>query len=813
MSNSSQTYANGKSPSPPPVTTAPTYSQPNSYPDVEAIRQAQREWRLAKRRELEDKARKKQFKRASLSASQAAASQSVVHAQPHVNTAALYTQVTTSQPTATHVQLPHGNMFTHSSEIQHLQIHPTSTAAIHQITQPHAQLMPQFKTPSVTSAAMALQHHLNSNAKRARSALEEVGLSSSPDDATEAAMTPAVASMYAAPATSSVGMATSIPMAGSVITAVVPPTMAEGVIQQQQDAHKMAMDQYEAQRRWREMKRREIEMKKARGAGSKRGRKKARVSVPPAISAATAQLQESVSVAIAATPSIGTTSAPTHITVQMGCERGGNTENISATVGGQGSQIVEDPTALYVKNVPSGEVMREVEDVGSSLREFGDSGTMREVEENAQVREIEDNTVVGEIADDVLEREVGDNATVREAEGNTAVVEIDDNTAVGEVDDNVAVREVGENTIVRETDNNTAVREVEDSAVVKEVEGSTAVKVMEDGITHRKVEDNTTAEKIENNIAAREAEDNSTTREIEDNASAREAEDNGVASRDVEESGALPQLMDVEMPTSDEVEVTAQKETEAAPGAGSAANVRRHKASFAPMLQISFCPATPTASATRIFSPIARPDISEAPSQLIPATTVTTEPNPATTNTKQERSAHCGRVSPEESKAVEGNDDTRDVKKEAEENVQEVDEPTAEQGEGEEAGEEEDFTPIDTEIAKIEADRSKTFIRETSNAESTESKEILAPRSESRDEAAKDEGKAYSASRNALKSREEDRGFRELSEDVNNETQGPRGGETVDESDADGKADDFPASGEDIMSAAAWQSLDSIGNT
>lgn len=714
---------------------------------MEAIRQAQREWKLAKRRELEAKAQKKRFKRASLSASQPAASQSVAHG-PHVSAAALFSHVAAPQPVATHqVQLLHGNIFAHSSDIQHMHIHPTSAAAIHQSAQTHPHLMPQYKAPGVTSEAAALHHHLNANAKRARSALEEVDLTVSPDDVADVAVTPTAATVYAATAANHLGIATSIPMTASVMTGTVPLSAQEGVFQQQQhpDAHKVAMDQYEAQRRWREMKRREIEMKRAKGAGSKRGRKKARHSVPPAISAATAQLQESVSVAIASTPSINVASAPMQSAVETGYGGVGAVENIPTAQGGHGTHIVEDPAVMYVKSAPSGEGAKDVEDIGSAVREAEENAILRDVDESAAVRDVEDNT-----AEKVIEVDVAG----------------------------------------RDTEGDIEVRNIEDDTVAEEAE--------EDGAER----------KAEGDVAESGNEDKTAVGGHGDNTVVRETEHNTEALRYSEGSGTAHQPMDIEMPTSEMAGLTARRDTEDGANMIPPADAEKPAGSSSPSLHEPLASATSADARVRLIMPIVRSNFTDDPSQPT-VTVVATVSSNASDEAQKDHNAHCDKVNVNRSKAV--HNTSEKVGKDREENEKAVDDHVVREGEGE-GCDQQNFAAEDIETATGEANGSKTDTLELSNAESTEPKKNITSVSESDDEATKNEAKIYDTHQDTLKTGEAEKRHGELNDGEHNDT-AARDEETGDDAEADAKADEFQVNGEDIMSAAAWQSLDSIGNT
>lgn len=139
-----------------------------------------------------------------------------------------------------------------------------------------------------TAAAMQVQlhHHLNANAKRTHMALQD----GAPDDDPDAAVAARAAAVHAA-ASAAPGdaqfaqnfanimgqQATSLPTSD--------PNRVDDMANEaqrlaQSEAARRMNEQLEAQRQWREEKRREIATKKAKGSASKRGRKKARTSAP-----------------------------------------------------------------------------------------------------------------------------------------------------------------------------------------------------------------------------------------------------------------------------------------------------------------------------------------------------------------------------------------------------------------------------------------------------------------------------------------------------------------------------------------------------
>eukprot|EP00177_Eucheuma_denticulatum_P001835 GFKZ01003276.1.p1 GENE.GFKZ01003276.1~~GFKZ01003276.1.p1 ORF type:complete len:799 (-),score=179.77 GFKZ01003276.1:1467-3863(-) len=378
MNNSTQAFADGNLPSS-DANPASTCSPPTAHiPESDNIRQAQREWRLAKRRELEAKARKK-IRRASLSSPSAPAAPPLPHTQPpHVHATTLYGQIPAANASSPHqVHISHGSVFAPPSEVQQVHMQPIShsqpvgTAALHQVNQTHPAITPQLK-PDPDQAMVvsaALQTHLNVNAKRPRSAMEDAVASSAVADAEGVAAANAAAVHAAASASpGDAQFANTIPMPTGVGPVVAAPLVTDSHMQQQQDAHHQAMRQFEAQRKWREMKRKEIAMKRAKGAGSKRGRKKSRVDViQPAHSAATAQLQASVSMAIAAVPStIGSSGA---VQANLPADRSKDTASHGANGGVNGQGLEDDSAAMYVQIAPPPEPSK---DLGGSNEQMKD---------------------------------------------------------------------------------------------------------------------------------------------------------------------------------------------------------------------------------------------------------------------------------------------------------------------------------------------------------------------------------------------------------------------------------------------------------
>lgn len=235
MNESPQTFPNGTYPKP---------AQPQQ--DLEAIHQAQRAWRETKRREIEEKARKKAFK----------AANSPINPHP----------IYQPQPTPRRPILDPGAAANLA--------HAAATAAAHQ---PHP-------LPSLDVPAAVIHTHLNSGPKRAHLNLEPGSGPTQPDETCDAVAAAAAAVAHAA-ATATPGDAQFAPAVLSTsVGATDGASATRSEIQGGVDtAQRALLEQIEAKRRWRVEKRREIALKRAKGAGSKRGRKKMRIQ--PAVMA------------------------------------------------------------------------------------------------------------------------------------------------------------------------------------------------------------------------------------------------------------------------------------------------------------------------------------------------------------------------------------------------------------------------------------------------------------------------------------------------------------------------------------------------
>lgn len=220
------------------------------------------------------------------------------------------------------------------------------------------------------AAAIQLQQHINANAKRTNMALEEGAVGDDPDAvaAARAAAVHAAASAAPGDAQFAQNLATAMARPRSSTdpsnTSRVEQLANEADQLAQNEAQRRALEQLEAQRQWREAKRREIAAKKAKGAASKRGRKKARIVAPtqPVVSAAVA-LQPASS-----QPSAQQSMAGMHIGVPVGYVSNGTAQVVTANV--QPSQMTEDQTSIMydgVHNVQNVEQMlqQSVEDGGN----------------------------------------------------------------------------------------------------------------------------------------------------------------------------------------------------------------------------------------------------------------------------------------------------------------------------------------------------------------------------------------------------------------------------------------------------------------
>lgn len=349
MNNSTPTFPTDK-------TLVTDHSSPSIYPSTsfqttDSILQAQREWRLNKRRELDAKARKKQLRRESLMSSTSVIQPPPLSSNPSFPTNSPYANLSASSAS---LSFPAGAVFApHSTEIHQLQ--PQS--AISNAIQHHIPSSSHINISSVKPDVILSHPHLAVGSKRSATALDDPTTTGT-DDAADAVVAATAAAVHAA-ASASPGdpqFANSLPVGASVAHSVA--LLHTDVTMAAHDAHRIAMENYEAQKRWREEKRRQLAEKKAKGNASKRGRKKARTGHAPSICEATAQLEASVQVAIAQTPM----RSQTHSVVPSA---GFMTNLQDANVQVEPQQdppIEDDPTAMYVKNAPGVEHGKEGDD-------------------------------------------------------------------------------------------------------------------------------------------------------------------------------------------------------------------------------------------------------------------------------------------------------------------------------------------------------------------------------------------------------------------------------------------------------------------
>lgn len=323
---------------------------------------------------MEEKARKKQFKQRS-----------------SLENATMPAGVSPTRPPATAGQLQHAAVYTTQQLAQH--IHPAhiqpqrhrpvdpAEAAVHvaraaQAAAAHAAAAAaaaaqhhraQIRDSAISQAvdansaaanvaAAAIQVQLTNSAKRTRLEMEGAAPQGAADDAVDAVAAAAAAVAHAAatanPSESQFAPAVPIAAGPTVSTAATTQPLAPNTStamamspEHDDEAQRKLLEQLEAQRRWREEKRREIALKKAKGASSKRGRKKARVQAPSPV-----RQPHQVD------------SAPQLIPGSVAFTAGNPANPVVAAMDHHTSaglshahmhMVPDDPTALYVRSAPS----------------------------------------------------------------------------------------------------------------------------------------------------------------------------------------------------------------------------------------------------------------------------------------------------------------------------------------------------------------------------------------------------------------------------------------------------------------------------
>lgn len=215
------------------------------------------------------------------------------------------------------------------------------------------------------AAPIQLQQHTNANAKRTHGALQDGTNEHDPDVAVAARAAAVHAAASAAPGDAQFAQSFANVMAQQ--GASVPASdsnradditnEAQGLAQS--EAARRLSEQREAQRQWREAKRREIAAKKAKSPSSKRGRKKAR----------TTPLVHPVSSGLVAQPMSAHHSTQMHIGVSPGYMRDATAQAAVVASAQQGPMPEEHQTAMY----DDGQTVQNVEQM---LQQSVDDGVL-----------------------------------------------------------------------------------------------------------------------------------------------------------------------------------------------------------------------------------------------------------------------------------------------------------------------------------------------------------------------------------------------------------------------------------------------------